>query len=182
VRGRPKHPPFDADHSIGSRKVGPNPLSASNLPWGAAVAAIHLRTLTDARAFARENTITRGDDRGTWLVALRGEHDLATIPLLDEQTGHVWPQCTVAVVDLSAVTFIDSSLIHWLLRVEQTLEAAHGLTLSIVTGAPGGVTGKLFERLRLSHVFACYVTRREAFMQAVAGADAVWQSRGAELD
>ena len=137
------------------------------------MAVIHPETLAGARPYPREDTITRCDDRGTWLVALHGEHDLATIPLLEEQTGHVWAQCTIAVIDLSEVTFIDSNLIHWLLRVEQALEAAHGLTLSIVTGPPEGVAGKLFERLRMSHVFACYPTRREAFMQAVAGADAL---------
>jgi anti-anti-sigma regulatory factor len=163
------------------------------------VAVIHLRTVAgalpglsppehvravgeDAYAWAREDTITRGDDAGTWLVALRGEHDLSTIPLLEEQTRHVWPQCTVAVIDLSEVTFMDSTLIHWLLRVEQALEAAHGFTFSIVTGAPSGVAGMLFERLRMSHVFACYVTRRDAFMQAVAGADAVWKSLGTGLE
>ena len=70
---------------------------------------------------------------------LRGEHDLATIPLLDQQTRHVWPQCTVAVIDLSEVTFMSSSLIHWLLRVERALEGAHAVTLSVVTGPPSGV-------------------------------------------
>jgi ABC-type transporter Mla MlaB component len=137
----------------------------------------------DLRAYAREDTITRCDDRGTWLVVLHGEHDLATMPLLDEQTRHVWAQCTIAVIDLSEVTFVDSSVIHWLLRVEQALEVAHGFTLSIVTGPPGGLAGKLFERLRMSHVLACYATRREAFMQAVAGADALaWLSPDADAE
>lgn len=136
------------------------------------MAAIPSLTLADSRAYPWEDTITRGDDRGTWLVALHGEHDLATIPLLEAQTRHVWPQCTVAVIDLSDVPFLDSSLIHWLLRVEQALEAAHGFTLSIVTGPPGGAAARLFARLRMSHVLACYETRREASLQAVAGADA----------
>jgi anti-anti-sigma regulatory factor len=147
------------------------------------VAPIHPETLAGARAYAREDTITRCDDRGTWLVALHGEHDLATMPLLDEQTRHVWARCTIAVIDLSEVTFVDSSVIHWLLRVEHALEVAHGFTLSIVTGPPGGVAGKLFERLRMSHVLACYETRREAFMQAVAGADALaWLSPDADTE
>jgi anti-anti-sigma regulatory factor len=144
------------------------------------VAAIHLRRVCEgARAYAGEDTITRCDGRGTWLVALHGEHDLSTIPLLDEQTRHVWPQCTIAVIDLSEITFIDSSLIHWLLRVERTLEAAHAFTLSIVTGPPNGAAGKLFERLRMNQVFACYATRRDAFTQAVAAADALaWLAPG----
>jgi anti-anti-sigma regulatory factor len=145
------------------------------------VAASNSETLAGARARTRQDTITRSDNRGSWLVALSGEHDLATMPLLDEQTSHVWQRCTIAVIDLSEVTFLDSSLIHWLLRVENELEDAHDFTLSIVTGPPGGATGKLFERLGMSHVLACYETRRHAFAQAVAGADAVdWLSLGAD--
>jgi anti-anti-sigma regulatory factor len=131
---------------------------------------------------AIQNTIIRDDDRGTWLVVLRGEHDLATIPLLDEQTRHVWSQCTVAVIDLSEVTFMSSSLIHWLLRVEHVLEGAHAVTLSVVTGPPTGIVATLFAQLHVDHVFACYETRRDAFIQAVAGADAMWQSLGTDTD
>jgi hypothetical protein len=127
----------------------------------------------DAHAYARQDTITRCDDHGTWLVALHGEHDLASMPLLDEQTRHVWPQCRIAVIDLSDVTFMDACMIHWLLRVERALEAAHSFTLGIVTGPRGGAAAKLFAHLRMSHVLACYETRRDAFMQAVANADAL---------
>jgi hypothetical protein len=103
------------------------------------------------------------------------------MPLLEEQTRHVWPQCRIAVIDLSDVTFVDSSLIHWLLRVERALEAAHAFSLSIVTGPPDSAAARLFAHLRISHVLACYETRREAFMQAVAGADALdWLSLAAD--
>jgi anti-anti-sigma regulatory factor len=137
----------------------------------------------NASAYARQDTITRCDDRGTWLVALHGEHDLATMPLLDEQTRHVWPQCRIAVIDLSDVTFLDASVIHWLLRVERALEAAHAFTLSIVTGPPGGAAAKLFANLRMSHVLACYETRRDASMQAVANADALaWLSLATDIE
>jgi anti-anti-sigma regulatory factor len=141
------------------------------------VAAIHprdrFRTERESPpTHARQIAVTQSDDRGTWLVTLHGELDIATIPLLDQQTCHVWPRCKVAVIDLSEITFIDSSMIHWLLRVERVLEAAQCSTLSIVTGPPGCVAQKLFQRLRMSYVLACYPTRRDAFTQAVAGADA----------
>ena len=122
---------------------------------------------------ALQTTLTRCDDRGTWLVALHGEHDLAAVQLLEQQTRHLWPYCSIAVIDLSEVTFIDSSLIAWLLRVEHALEEAHCFTLSIVAGPPRGAVGRLFKRIHMGHVLACYPTRREAFMQAVAGADAL---------
>ncbi|MDX6628656.1 MAG: hypothetical protein QOH00_902 [Gaiellales bacterium] len=136
----------------------------------------------NAPGHASQDTIIRGDDRGTWLVVLRGEHDLATIPLLDEQTRSVWPQCRVAVIDLSEVTFMSSSLIHWLLRVEHALEAVDAVTLSVVTGPSSGAVATLLAQLRVNQVLACYETRRDAFMQAVAGADAVWQSPGTDMD
>jgi ABC-type transporter Mla MlaB component len=160
----------------------PRPTLAGALPAAPSRAPRGRAGPDDTRGYARGDTITRCDDRGTWLVALHGEHDLATIPLLEEQTCHVWPQCTVAVIDLSEVTFIDSSLIHWLLRVERALEAAHAFTLSIVTGPPDGPAGKLFQRLRMSHVLACYATRRDAFTQAVAAADALaWLATGTDM-
>ncbi|MDX6476500.1 MAG: hypothetical protein QOH95_2011 [Gaiellaceae bacterium] len=141
------------------------------------MAAIRPRTPAASRSAApdhgRPATVTRCDERGTWLVELHGEHDLSTMPGLEQQTRHVWPHCTIAVIDLSEVTFTDSSLIAWLLRVEQALEEAQGFTLSIVTGPTGCAAGRLFERIHMDCVLACYPSRREAFMQAVAGADAL---------
>jgi anti-anti-sigma regulatory factor len=105
------------------------------------------------------------------LVALSGEHDLSTLAQLEHQTRHVWAHCKVAVIDLAEVTFLDSSLINWLLRVEHALESAGSFTLSIVVGTPGCAAAKLFEQLRMSYVRACYATRPDAFMQAVDAAD-----------
>lgn len=110
--------------------------------------------------------VTACDRDGTWLVALSGEHDLTTIPLLARKTGHIWAQCRIAVVDLTDVTFIDTGVVGWLLSVERALEEGEGFTLSIVQGAPGSFPARLFDRLHLHSVFACYATRREAFMQA----------------
>jgi len=75
-------------------------------------------------------TVTPCDSKGTWLVMLHGEHDLATRLLLDEQTRAIWPLCTVAVVDLSEATFVDSGVIRWLMSVERELAEAGTFTLS----------------------------------------------------
>ena len=112
-------------------------------------------------------------DGGTCLVTLTGEHDLTTIPLLDHHTRHLWPRCRVAVIDLSGVTFMDTTIISWLLGVESALEDGVGFTLSIVEGAPGCAAARLFDHLRMEHVLACYPTVRAAFMQAAAGTGAV---------
>jgi anti-anti-sigma regulatory factor len=114
-------------------------------------------------------TVTPCDDAGTWLISLAGDHDLATRPRLDEQTRAIWPSCKVAVIDLSEVDFMDSGVIRWLLAVEERLEAAGALSLSIVEGRPGSVADRIFGLLRMRHVLACYPTREEAFAQAPAG-------------
>jgi anti-anti-sigma regulatory factor len=114
-------------------------------------------------------TCTPCDSRGTWLITLQGEHDLATRPALVRETRDVWPLCKVAVVDLSDTTFIDSSVIKWLLSVESALEAAGAVTLSVVEGPPGSVANRLFELLRIRHVLPCYATRAEAFAPPVSG-------------
>jgi anti-anti-sigma regulatory factor len=110
--------------------------------------------------------VTPCDSRGTWLVTLHGDHDLATRQLLEHQTRAIWSLCEVAVIDLSDTTFIDSGVIRWLLHVEHELEAAGVFTLSIVEGAPGTVADRIFGLLRMRHVLACYATREEAFTQA----------------
>lgn len=115
----------------------------------------------------------RTADGSTCLVTLTGEHDLTTLPLLDLRTRHIWPRCRVAVIDLSGITFIDSSIISWLLRVEIALEEGVGFTLSIVEGPPGSVAARLFDHLQMSHVVACYPTVRAAFMQVAASSSAV---------
>ena len=120
-----------------------------------------------------EVLVTRCDHDGTWLVALRGEHDLTTVPSLERRTRDIWPTCKIAVVDLSAVTFIDSTVVSWLLRVERALEEGEGFTLSIVTGPSGSFAARFFDQLRMASVLACYATRRDALMQSPAVARAV---------
>jgi ABC-type transporter Mla MlaB component len=111
-------------------------------------------------------TITPCDTSGTWLIALHGDHDLATRAQLAAQTSAIWPFCTAAIIDLSAVGFVDSGIIRWLLDVERQLEAAGAFTLSIVEGTPGSAADRLFGLLRMPHVLACYPTREAALTQA----------------
>jgi ABC-type transporter Mla MlaB component len=111
-------------------------------------------------------TITPCDASGTWLVTLQGDHDLATRARLAAQTSVIWPFCKVAIIDLSAVGFVDSGLVRWLLDVERQLEAAGAFTLSIVEGTPGSAADRLFGLLRMPNRLACYPTREAALTQA----------------
>lgn len=109
--------------------------------------------------------ISAVDDRhgdGIWLVTLEGEHDIFTVLLIEQQTRDVWPSCSLVVVDLSAVSFVDASVVNWLLRARSRLAADGHHALRIVRGSPGGAVGRVFEILRLDQEFACYQTREDA--------------------
>jgi anti-anti-sigma factor len=49
---------------------------------------------------------------GVWILALHGEHDLATRPSLEEELGRVAAAGGRVVVDLSDASFLDSSIIR----------------------------------------------------------------------
>jgi anti-anti-sigma factor len=58
---------------------------------------------------------------GRWVVAVRGELDLATVGTLDEELGSLAPPI---LLDLSRVSFMDSMGVHLLMR-----RTKDGLTL-----------------------------------------------------
>jgi anti-anti-sigma factor len=98
-----------------------------------------------------------------WIVALAGEHDLATAPLIHSQTRDVWARASCVVVDLSATSFIDSStVVRWLLDTQRALESVGGCTLSVVEGLPGSIPERLFGLLQMREKLACYATREDA--------------------
>ncbi len=113
-------------------------------------------------------TVTHFDSNGTWLIALEGDHDMATTPLLEQHTSDVWPHCNLAVVDLGEATFIDCSTINWLLRSRGALAGNGRDVLRIVQGPSGGAAARMFELLSPRDVFACYPTRHDALTHSAA--------------
>lgn len=107
------------------------------------------------------STVMHHDANGTWIIALDGDHDISTTPALDEQIRRLLPSCTLAIVDLSSTTFIDASVIGWLMRVQGTL-ATSNHALSIVRGNPGGMADRIFDILRLNVELPVYSTRKDA--------------------
>ena len=113
-------------------------------------------------------TVTHYDSNGTWLIALEGDHDMSTTPLLEQQTSDVWPLCNLAVVDLGEATFIDCSTINWLLRSRGALAGNGRDVLRIVRGPSGGAAARMFDLLSPRDVFACYPTRHDALNHSAA--------------
>jgi anti-anti-sigma factor len=107
-------------------------------------------------------TVTHADNNGTWLVELRGEHDLSTAPQLDEQTRDVWPRCRLAVIDLSSAAFIDSTVVSWLLSAHNAITTAGSGTLVIIEGTADSMPARVLRMLRMREMLACYPTRQDA--------------------
>jgi anti-anti-sigma factor len=82
-------------------------------------------------------TAARAEKRGTVVVPLSGELDMAFAEELREQLGHgLQPGTSRVVVDFGAVTFIDSSAIGELLRFRLSCEAAGvGVALRSLPGS-----------------------------------------------
>jgi len=85
------------------------------------------------RTFSPFHVETR-PDRDRVVAAAVGELDFATVPMLHEAVAKLrevrWPRI---VLDLSAVTFIDSSGAHLITRLSDAAET-EGFELSIVDG------------------------------------------------
>jgi anti-anti-sigma regulatory factor len=93
-------------------------------------------------------SMTTGEEGETRHIFLHGEHDMTTTATLTRQTAGLGPTCTNVVVDLTDVTFIDSSLICWLLQ-RRTTDLWRGRTVDIVTGPPESAPSRLFSLLGL---------------------------------
>jgi anti-anti-sigma factor len=115
-------------------------------------------------------TVTSQDGNGTWLVALRGEHDISTTPLLEQQMRNLSPSCTLAIVDLSDATFIDCSVLNWLLRTRSELGGAGNQSLRVIWGAPGSLVERVFHLVWLRDELSFYRSRQQALDQLAAAA------------
>lgn len=120
--------------------------------------------MTQTRGSVR---VTHVDHNGTWLIALEGEHDIATTSLLDKQTRGVWSHCSVAVVDLSEATFIDCSVVGWIFRARGKLNADAGgdARLRLVKGQPNSSVQRVVDLLQLDQQFPCFPTSRDALAE-----------------
>jgi anti-anti-sigma factor len=100
--------------------------------------------MTEAEAFSIQ-TSTRGD---VLVLSIAGEVDLTTAPELARAIRLVPESTSRVVVDLSAVTFIDSSGLNALVSGKRTLGLS-GIELCVVT-APDGPVRRVFEITQLT--------------------------------
>jgi anti-anti-sigma regulatory factor len=125
-------------------------------------------------------TVTRLDGNGTWLVALEGEHDAFTVPQVQQRTREVWATCTLAIVDLTAATFIDAAVLGWLLRARAATETRGPAAFAIVE-RPDCFAGYVFGITQLRDDLPCYPSRAAAKLGSWEGILAPSPAAGAFL-
>jgi len=92
------------------------------------------------------------------IIALSGEHDIATSRELHVAIQQAVDGGRGVVVDLADATFIDSAILRTLIDGHRAATAIGVAGLSVVA-PPGGVAAGLFERVRASEVLAISPSR-----------------------
>lgn len=73
------------------------------------------------------------EDGDALVVALKGEFDLASTQLVDEELGRAQESYDVVILDLRRVTFMDSTALHVVLNADRRLRDAGG-ALRVIPG------------------------------------------------
>ena len=85
-------------------------------------------------------------------------------------TRDVWSRCTRVVVDLSAATFIECTVVNWLLRARRTVESSGAKVAVIVEAPSGGCASRVFDVIGLRDILTCYPERETLLAQRVSSA------------
>jgi anti-sigma B factor antagonist len=102
-----------------------------------------------------------GDD--AYLIDLEGEFDLHTAPQFERRALEALGRgATTIVVDLSSVSFIDSTTLGILMRTRKRLSPLRGRLLLVCTDQN---ILRLFEITALDRMFEIYPTRADALAQ-----------------
>jgi hypothetical protein len=107
-------------------------------------------------------TVTQLDRDGSWLVALKGEHDAFTVAMLEQHTAAVWTTCRVGIVDLTEATFIDAAVAGWLVRARAAAASAR----LMVVARPGCVASRILDLAGVREILDCYLSPASARRQA----------------
>jgi anti-anti-sigma factor len=93
---------------------------------------------------------------GVALLTVHGEHDLSNEEVLRDRLAAALAHASAAVVDLSAATFIDSSVLHTLARA------------IVVCSRPDGLTRRLLDLAGLDEVVRIAETVEDALRSVAA--------------
>jgi anti-anti-sigma factor len=97
----------------------------------------------------------------TWVVALHGEHDVATADNLRAELDTIFAQGTTVIVDFSDATFIESAVVQELLQAQQRVEHSQTEHLAVVA-PPGGFPRRLLDLIDVGRVVEIFPSRDAA--------------------
>jgi anti-sigma B factor antagonist len=97
----------------------------------------------------------------SWQISLWGEHDLSTVPQLENALDEVFSQGTTIVIDLSETTFVDSSVIGALIDAQVRANGNAGEEL-VVVAPPGSRAAEVIELAGVRPVLRVYNSRADA--------------------
>jgi anti-anti-sigma factor len=103
--------------------------------------------------------IDREGDASTWIVGLKGEHDLATVDALRQELAKVGGSDPL-VIDLSDTAFLDSSILGAI--VEAHARSVDGAGRFGLVVPDGSFAARLVELAGLSERLPVYRSRAEA--------------------
>jgi anti-sigma B factor antagonist len=104
-------------------------------------------------------------DAGVAVLTISGEHDLSTAPALRRRLDGLLDEGTAAVVDLSAATFIDSSILGVILDGRRRAGDA-GIGFAVVHANGADAVDRVLEVTGLRAELPVHVDREEAVSEA----------------
>jgi anti-sigma B factor antagonist len=114
-------------------------------------------------------TVSIEQAEGATVVALPGEHDLASAPRVREAIGEAEVTGAPIVVELTPTEFMDSSILGVLLgALRRAREESRGFTFALDRDE-GSIVSRLFEVTGLFALFPVYPSRDEALEAARSG-------------
>jgi len=105
--------------------------------------------------------VTEQVDRESWVVALEGEHDLSTCDALQRECDRIFELGTCLIVDLSAATFVDSSILGALVSSHRRAENEEREGFAVVA-PPGSAGDKLFRLAGAYQMLTIFQSRTDA--------------------
>jgi anti-sigma B factor antagonist len=107
-------------------------------------------------------------DAGLAVVAITGEHDLSTAPVLRQQLDGLIADGSPIVVDLSSATFVDSSILGVILDARRRADAGD-LGFAVSHGNGPDPVGRVLDITGLRNELPVHKGREDAATAALSG-------------
>jgi anti-anti-sigma factor len=115
---------------------------------------------------AEEVAVAR--ERGAWILTLQGEHDLSTALGIRDEIERVFDAGSAVVVDLTAVTFMDSSVLNAILYGSERAQEHEEHRFAVVLPPGPSAARRVIELTGVDRMLAIHPDRGSA-VAAISG-------------